>query len=77
MDAGNGLITSMTATPEEGFDLAMKLSRMAVKATQSDLEVLKALRENYANDANSLTAVSQVVAVHFQTITADNDYWRG
>ena len=77
MAAENGLNTLITATPQEGFELALKLSRMAVKATQPDLEVLKALRKNYANDANSLTAVSQVVAVHFQTIAAANDYWRG
>lgn len=73
----NGLTTLITANPQEGFELALKLSRMAVKATQPDMEVLKALRKNYANDANSLTAVSQVVAVHFQTIAAANNYWKG
>lgn len=76
METENGLTTLITATPQEGFELALKLSRMAVKATQPDIEVLKTLRKNYANDANSLTAVSQVVAVHFQTISAANNYWK-
>lgn len=36
----------------------------------------KALRPAYAHDPNSLTAVSHVVATHFPTIAAANDYWR-
>ena len=77
MATENGLTTLITANPQEGFDLALKLSRMAVKATQPDMEVLKTLRKNYSNDANSLTAVSHVVAVHFQTIAAAHNYWKG
>ena len=30
-----------TKTPQEGFELAIKLSRMGVKYTQPDMEVLK------------------------------------
>ncbi|CAL2085970.1 hypothetical protein T190607A01A_20562 [Tenacibaculum sp. 190524A05c] len=45
-----------TTTPQEGFELAIKLSRMGVKSTQPDIEVLKRLRPEYANDAGSLTA---------------------
>ena len=33
--------TLVTATPEEGFALAIKLSRLGVKAAQPDVEVLK------------------------------------
>jgi hypothetical protein len=68
--------TLITATPEDGFELAIKLARLAVKATQPDTEVLKNLRSEYANHAFSLIAVSEVVAVHFQTIAAANNYWR-
>ena len=73
----NGLTTLKTETPQEGFELALKLSRMAVKATQPDPDILKNLRKHYANNADSLTAASHVVAVHFQTIAAANDYWKG
>lgn len=66
----------ITATPQEGFDLAITLSRKAVRYTQPDPEVLKKLRPVYAENADSLTAVSQVVATNFQTIAAANNYWK-
>ncbi len=66
----------ITATPQEGFDLAVKMSRMGVKTTQPDVSVLKELRSDYANNADSLTAASQVIAVNFQTVSAANNYWR-
>lgn len=66
----------ITKTPEDGFQLAVKLSRMGVKTTQPDTEVLHRLRPEYAENADSLTAASQVVAVHFQTVAAANNYWR-
>ena len=74
--ADQWLTTLITATPQEGFELALVLSRRGVKYTQPDGEVLKKLRPDYANSADSLTAVSHVVAVNFQTIAAANDYWR-
>lgn len=66
----------ITDTPEDGFNLAIKLSRMGVKTAQPDDEVRKKLRADYENDANALTAVSHVVAVNFQTISAANNYWK-
>lgn len=65
-----------TKNPQEGFELAVKLSRMGVKTTQPDIEVLKKLRPEYANDASGLTAASHVIAVNFQTVSAANDYWK-
>ena len=70
------LASLTTKNPQEGFELAVKLSRMGVKTTQPDVEVLKKLRPEYANDASSLTAASHVIAVNFQTISAANDYWK-
>lgn len=64
-----------TETPQEGFELAIKLSRMGVRYTQPDVEVLKKLRPEYANNASELTAASQVVAINFQTVAAANGYW--
>ncbi len=66
----------ITATPEEGYDLALKLSRMGVKKTQPDDEIRKQLRAVYEKDADTLTAASHVVATNFQTVAAANNYWR-
>ena len=74
--ADSWLTTLITTTPQEGFELAITLSRRGVKYTQPDTEVLKRLRPEYANNADSLTAVSHVIAVNFQTIAAANNYWR-
>ncbi|KPN64291.1 hypothetical protein XMM379_000269 [Aliiroseovarius sp. xm-m-379] len=70
------LPTLITSTPEEGYDLAIKLSRMAVKKTQPDDEARSKMRPEYANNADSLTQVSQVVATNFQTVAQANNYWR-
>lgn len=70
-------LSLITETPQQGFDLAVKLARIGVKTTQPDKEVLFKLREVYANDADSLIACSQVIAIHFQTVAAANNYWRG
>lgn len=74
--ADSWLTSLITATPQEGFELAITLSRRGVKYTQPDTEVLHKLRPEYANNADSLTAASHVIAVHFQTIAAANNYWK-
>ncbi len=70
------LTTLETETPQAGFELAITLSRRGVKYTQPDVEKLKKMRPDYAENADSLTAASQVVAINFQTIAAANNYWR-
>jgi hypothetical protein len=70
------LTTLQTDTPQEGFELAITLSRRGVKYTQPDVEILKKLRPAYAESADSLTAASHVVAINFQTVAAANNYWR-
>lgn len=72
----NWLPTLITDTPQQGFELAITLSRRGVKYTQPDTEVLKKLRAQYANDPEGLTAASQVIAINFQTIAVANNYWR-
>ena len=67
----------ITATPQDGFELAITLSRRGVKYTQPDTDKLKAMRSAYADSADGLTAASQVIAINFQTISAANNYWRG
>lgn len=70
---GNSLIT---ATPEEGRILAVKMSRLIIKVTQPDAAVRETLRSVYAQDANMLIAIGQTVATEFATIAAANNYWR-
>jgi len=68
-------LSLITETPEEGFQVAIKLARKGVTETQSDREILFALREVYANDPDALIASSHVIAIHFQTVAAANNYW--
>lgn len=70
------LPTLQTETPQQGFELAIKLSRMGVKYTQQSAEARDKLRRVYENDADSLIASSQVVAINYQTIAAANNYWK-
>lgn len=72
----NWLPSLLTDTPSDGYDLAVKLARVAVKKTQPDDAERDRLRKEYAGDADALISASQVVATHFATIAAANDYWR-
>lgn len=44
--------------------------------TQLDKDVLFMLRDVYSKDPDALIASSQVIAVHFQTVAAANNYWK-
>ncbi|WP_227513271.1 hexameric tyrosine-coordinated heme protein [Marinobacter sp. LQ44] len=66
----------ITDTPQEGFELAIKLPRMGVKSTQSSKEVLFRERAKYSQDGGALMHASEVIAVNFQTVAAANDYWK-
>ena len=68
--------TLLTKTVEEGRALAITMARHSIHNIQPDLDVLKAERPVYSVDPNSLIAVSQVIAIEFQTIAAANNYWR-
>ncbi|MFA5521359.1 MAG: hexameric tyrosine-coordinated heme protein [Castellaniella sp.] len=69
-------LTSLkTDTPQQGYELAIKLARMGVKYTQPSAEVRDKLRAVYGEDADSLILSSQVVAINFQTVAAANNYW--
>ncbi len=69
-------LTLIADTPEEGFQIAIELARRGVTETQPDREVLQSLRPTYSRDAEGLIDASHVIAVHFQTVAAANDYWR-
>ena len=72
----NYLPSLITKTAMEGRELAIKLSRKSIAAIQTDPEVRKKLRSDYATDTAQLIASAQVIAIEFQTIAAANNYWK-
>ena len=74
--AQNDELTLITDTPEEGFAVAVQLARKGVTTTQPDKDVLFMLRDVYSKDPDALIASSEVIAIHYQTVAAANDYWR-
>ena len=70
------LTSLITDNAQQGYELAIKLSRMGVKYTQPSAEVRDKLRPEYGDNADSLIASSQVIAINFQTVAAANNYWR-
>ncbi|TPN83248.1 peroxidase [Mesorhizobium sp. CU2] len=62
-------------TPEEGFALAVRMSLENLKAIQPSDEIRERLRIIYEDDAETLIAASQIIAINFQTIAAANKYW--
>ncbi|MDR8390707.1 hexameric tyrosine-coordinated heme protein [Aliifodinibius sp. S!AR15-10] len=69
-------LSLITNTPEEGFQVAVQLARKGVTTTQPDKDVLFMLRDVYSKDPDALIASSHVIAVHYQTVAAANNYWR-
>lgn len=72
----NYLPSLITQTAMEGRELAIKLSRKSIAEIQTDPEVRKKLRADYASDTAQLIASAQVIAIEFQTIAAANNYWK-
>lgn len=66
----------ITATPEEGRQLAVKMARLIIKLTQPDESKRKEQREIYGNDPMMLIEVGKTVAIEFATIAQANNYWR-
>jgi len=70
-------LTSLeTKTPQEGYELALKMSRMAVKYTQPSAEKRTQVRTKYETNADNLMAAAHVVATNYQTVAAANNYWK-
>jgi hypothetical protein len=66
----------ITATPEEGRQLAVKMARLIIKITQPDSEIREKMRPVYAENPGLLIAIGQTVATEFATIAAANNYWK-
>ncbi|MDG1731945.1 MAG: hexameric tyrosine-coordinated heme protein [Thalassotalea sp.] len=69
----NSLITK---DAQDGYELAIKLSRMAIKFTQPSEEIRNKIRPEYASNAQNLIASSQVVATNFNTVALANNFWK-
>lgn len=72
----NWIKSLKTETPQEGFELAIKLAQKGVEYTQPSTDIRKKIRPKYSKDADSLIAASQVISIHFQTVAAANGYWK-
>lgn len=66
----------ITATPQEGRELAIKMARKSIAAIQTDAETRKKMRADYANDTAQLIASANVIAIEYQTVAAANNYWK-
>lgn len=66
----------ITATPQEGRELAITMARKSIAAIQTDPEIRKKLRADYASDSAQLIASAQIIALEFQTIAQANNYWK-
>lgn len=66
----------ITATPQEGRELAIKMARKSIAAIQTDPEIRKKLRDDYASDTKQLIDSANVIAIEFQTVAQANNYWK-
>jgi hypothetical protein len=70
------LPTLNTSTPQEGFELAVKLSRLAMMVSRSSDDDGQGTRQIQGDDVLQLIQAAHVIALNFQTIAAANDWWR-
>ena len=65
-----------TRTPQEGYELAIKLATKGIEYIQPSESIRKKLRPKYSRNPDSLIEAAEVIAIHFQTVAAANNYWR-
>ena len=70
------LPTLNTDTPQEGFELAVKLTRLSMMVSQTSEEDGRGPRPVERDSATQLIQIAHVIALNFQTIAAANDWWR-
>lgn len=66
----------LTKTPEAGYRLAIELAQESIAQIQPNEKIREKIRPKYSRNADNLIAAANVVAIHFQTVAAANDYWR-
>jgi hypothetical protein len=72
----NWLPTLETDSPQEGIELAVKLSRLGMMLSQPSNHIEKETRGSKTLSPTQLIAAAHVIALNFQTIAAANDWWR-
>ena len=72
----NWLPTIETDSPQEGIELAVKLSRLGMMLSQSSNHSDKESRATKNLSPALLIAAAHVIALNFQTIAAANNWWR-
>lgn len=70
------LPTLETDTPQEGIELAVKLSRLGMMLSQTSNHIDNDSRAAKNLSPAQLIAAAHVIALNFQTIAAANDWWR-
>ncbi|KAA1176523.1 peroxidase [Rhizobium tropici] len=74
--AESWLVNLKTTTPEAGWQLAVKMSRTSIEILQPSEKIRNKIKVIYEDDAESLIAFSQLIAMNFQTVAAANRYWQ-
>src|SRR5699024_12818414 len=72
----NEISSLITETPEDGYQLAVQLSRKAISTMMPDLEIRKKMYQDYIGDARNITHESEVVAIHLHTLSQSIDYMK-
>ena len=70
------LPTLTTSTPQEGFELAIKLSQLGMMISQSFDSDGPQRHAIQPEGVAQLIGTAHVIAVNFQTVAAANDWWR-
>jgi hypothetical protein len=70
------LPTLNTDTPQEGFELAVKLSRLGMMVSQTSEDGRGRAHPIESDSVTQLIQIAHVIALNFQTIAAANDWWR-
>ena len=76
MNSAKWLSTLITSCPQEGFELAIKLSKVGLQASQSDLKLSEKYEPVLVSEVMDVTISSQLIALNFHTIALANNYWR-
>lgn len=70
------LPTLKTDTPQDGLELAVKLSDLGFMVSQRSEDNRPTLRTTHKCTQSQLIAAAHVIALNFQTVAAANDWWR-
>jgi hypothetical protein len=70
------LPTLTTNTPQEGVELAVKLSDLGFMASQRSEDTRPSRLTSREYTCSQLIAAAHVIALNFQTIATANDWWR-